>query len=265
MESWLWVLSTPFVYAHELSPSQYGQSRKLRGLHGRENPPFDCYHSNIRPCVPVPTAWLDARSTLLTKGFACRLSKPNIRIFPTLEPLRVKKATILKDGLFVLMEELASLRVKPQLVGSAVARSPDGRLFIMFGPVITTEAHLAYAGARLHSNNTAELSSIIEALSFLGPKGPCCPRFASLYLLRFQARGQHLLGVRSNHVRMSPWMLTSQRLLLQVQLRLRITVQHIYSHAQNLGNECADHARRPWGIRSHVKSEHTHSLGSLFI
>ena len=34
----------------------------------------------------------------------------------------------------------------------------------MFGPVVTTEAHLAYAGARTHSNNTAELSSMIEAL-----------------------------------------------------------------------------------------------------
>ena len=41
----------------------------------------------------------------------------------------------------------------------------------MFGPVITTEAHLGCAGARLHTNNTAELQSIIEALSFLGPAG----------------------------------------------------------------------------------------------
>ena len=54
----------------------------------------------------------------------------------------------------------------------AVARSPDGRLHVMFGPVVSTEAHLAYAGARLHTNNTAELSSIIEALSFLGLAGP---------------------------------------------------------------------------------------------
>ena len=45
----------------------------------------------------------------------------------------------------------------------------------------------------------------------------------------------------SNHARTSPWS-SSQRLLLQVQLRLRITMQHIYSHAQNLRNECADHA-----------------------
>ena len=36
--------------------------------------------------------------------------------------------------------------------------------------------------------------------------------------------------------------LTCQRLLLQIQLRLRITMQHICGHAQNLGNECADHA-----------------------
>ena len=42
----------------------------------------------------------------------------------------------------------------------------------MFGPVITTEAHLAFSGARTHSNNTAEMSAMIEALPFLGPHGP---------------------------------------------------------------------------------------------
>ena len=38
----------------------------------------------------------------------------------------------------------------------------------MFGPVVTTEAHTAFSGVRIHSNNTAETSSMIEALSFLG-------------------------------------------------------------------------------------------------
>ena len=42
----------------------------------------------------------------------------------------------------------------------------------MFGPVITTEAHLAFAGARTHSNNTAEISAMVEALFFLRPHGP---------------------------------------------------------------------------------------------
>ena len=41
----------------------------------------------------------------------------------------------------------------------------------MSGPVFTTEAHLAYAGARIHSNNTVEMSAIVEALYFLGPRG----------------------------------------------------------------------------------------------
>ena len=38
----------------------------------------------------------------------------------------------------------------------------------MFGPVVTNEAHLAFCGARAHSNNTADMIAMIEALSFLG-------------------------------------------------------------------------------------------------
>ena len=40
----------------------------------------------------------------------------------------------------------------------------------MFGPVVTTEAHLPFSGARTHSNNTAEMTATI--LSFLGPHAP---------------------------------------------------------------------------------------------
>ena len=43
----------------------------------------------------------------------------------------------------------------------------------MFGPVVTTEAHPAFSGARTYSNNTAEMTAMIVALSFLGPHGPC--------------------------------------------------------------------------------------------
>ena len=38
---------------------------------------------------------------------------------------------------------------------------------VMFGPVITAEAHPAFAGACQQINNTAELSGIVEALQFL--------------------------------------------------------------------------------------------------
>ena len=36
--------------------------------------------------------------------------------------------------------------------------------------------------------------------------------------------------------------MTSQQLLLQSQLRIRLTPRHIYSHEENVGSECADHA-----------------------
>ena len=52
-----------------------------------------------------------------------------------------------------------------------ISRSPRGRIYVMFGPVITTEAHLAFSGARTHSNNTAKMTAMFEALSFLGPRG----------------------------------------------------------------------------------------------
>ena len=42
----------------------------------------------------------------------------------------------------------------------------------MFGPVVITEAHLAFSGARIHSNNTADMTAMNKALSFLGPRGP---------------------------------------------------------------------------------------------
>ena len=52
------------------------------------------------------------------------------------------------------------------------ARSSHERIDIMFGSVITTEAHPAFSGARTHSNNTAEMTAMVEAVSFLGPCGP---------------------------------------------------------------------------------------------
>ena len=49
-----------------------------------------------------------------------------------------------------------------------IPRSFHGRIDFMFGPV-TTKARLAFSGARTHANNTAEITTMIEALSFLGP------------------------------------------------------------------------------------------------
>ena len=51
---------------------------------------------------------------------------------------------------------------------SVIYRSPHGRIDVMFGLVVTTEAHPAFSGARIQSIN-AEMIAMIEALSFLGP------------------------------------------------------------------------------------------------
>ena len=53
-----------------------------------------------------------------------------------------------------------------------IARSLHGRIDIMFDPVVSTEAHLAFSVARTLSNKTAEMTAMIEALSFLGLHGP---------------------------------------------------------------------------------------------
>ena len=37
----------------------------------------------------------------------------------------------------------------------------------MLGPVVNTEAHIAFSGARTHSNNTAEMTAMIEALALV--------------------------------------------------------------------------------------------------
>ena len=55
-------------------------------------------------------------------------------------------------GLFVQMVVLASLMVKPLAGWCVISRSPHGRIDVMFGPVVTTEAHLAFSGARIHSS-----------------------------------------------------------------------------------------------------------------
>ena len=52
----------------------------------------------------------------------------------------------------------------------------------MFGLAITTEAHLAFSGVRNHSTNTADMTAMTEALSFLGPRGPVVRDFFKMIL-----------------------------------------------------------------------------------
>ena len=121
-----------------------------------------------------------------------------------------------------------------------ISRSPLGRIHIMFGPV-TTEAHLAVSGAKTHSNNTAEMTAMVEALSFLGPPG----QVARDEQACISSDSQHGAGVclgtieartkKAGGTRMSTVQLCAQH-------RLRLTMQHVYGHSGNLGDACVDHA-----------------------
>ena len=127
------------------------------------------------------------------------------------------------------------LEVLKLLLDGVISRSSCGRIDVMFGPVVTTEAQLAFSGARIHSNNTAEMTAMIDALFFLGPRGPVardgqpCICYDSMH-----AAGICLGTIQARtHVQLA---------FARAQRRLRLTMQHVYGHSGNFGNECADHA-----------------------
>ena len=125
---------------------------------------------------------------------------------------------------------------------SAVARSHHGRIHVMFGPVVTTERPSCVLRCQDRTaNNIAEKSAIIEALSFLGPHGLVARDACSCVFYDSKHAAGVCLG--TIHARMHVQLgLSWQQLLLNVQRRQRFTMQHVHSHAENLGNECADHA-----------------------
>ena len=86
-----------------------------------------------------------------------RSPKPDIRTFQMLVPQHVKEAMISEDGQFTQTEVLSSKMVKLSLGGVSLHDLPKEEMV---------------SGARTHSNNTAEMTAMIEALSFLGPHGP---------------------------------------------------------------------------------------------
>ena len=108
-----------------------------------------------------------------------------------------------------------------------ISRSPHGRIDVMFGSVVTTEAHLAFSGARTQSNNTAEMTAMIEALSYLGPHGPVARDEQSCIYYDSQHAAGVCLGTieARTHVQLA---LACQRSMIFAQHKLRLTMQHVY-------------------------------------
>ena len=105
---------------------------------------------------------------------------------------------------------------------AVISRSPCGRIFVLFGPVITNEAHLAFSGARIHSNNTAEMSSMFEALSFLAPRGPVThDELSRIFFGSVHAAGKCLGTIQARtHEQLA---LACQQSMIRAQHRLRLT------------------------------------------
>ena len=85
------------------------------------------------------------------------------------------------------------------------------------------------------------MTAMIEALSFLDPCGPVTHDEQScIYYDSMHAAGICLGTVQGRtHVQLA---FSCQQSLIHAQRRLRFTMQHVYGHGGNLGNECADHA-----------------------
>ena len=160
-----------FVYAHH----KHRRDSANAGNFG------DCMSGRVRFMTAITPAYAHAYQTMcLALHFpgvphqSFRLSKPKSR-YPFLPNDRSLSKELGHDycGWAIYTDGGTRVVDGENVAGRGViSRSPRGQIYIMFGRIITTEAHLAFSGARTHSNNTAEMTAMIEALSFLGPHGP---------------------------------------------------------------------------------------------
>ena len=94
---------------------------------------------------------------------------------------------------------------------------------------------------QISTPTTLQLSGTVESLHFLSLVDPVLR--GSHACVFFDSR--HAADVCCGSVQPRTnvrFASTRQQLLLHVQLRIRPTLRHIYSHGGNVGNECADHA-----------------------
>ena len=222
----------------------------------------DCLTGRVRFMTAITPAYAHAYQTIcLAMHFpgvprhTFRLPKPKSRypLLPMIVPLQKNLAMIIMGGLSYTDGGTRVVDGEILAGWGVISRSPRGRIFVLFGPVITTEAHLAFSGARAHSNNTAETTAMIEALSFLGPHGTVTyDELSRIYYDSMHAACICLGTVQARtQVQLA---LACQQSLIHAQRRLRLTMQHVIGHSGHLGNQCADHAAALgtfWLIFSH--------------
>ena len=225
-------------------------SGKFWWLHERKDSLYDGHHFLHTSTRVRQRVLLNIYLVSHFKTSGCPSPNPDVPYFPNARSITREKGNDYRGWLFV---QMVALVVDGELLAgwSVIKRSLRRRIDVMFGPVVNTEAHPAVSGARTHSNNTAVMTAMIEALSFLGHHGfvvrdkQSCIYFDSLHAVgvcfgTIQAR---------THVQLA---LACQKSMIFVQRKLRLTMKHVYGHNGNLGDECADHAVAlgTWGITS---------------
>ena len=130
-------------------------------------------------------------------------------------PQHAKEAMVFRVGPPTLTGALALLMVKHKPGWGAVARSLRRKDRCHVWPSYhDRSSYLAFAGARVHSSNTAKMSAIVEALSFLGPHGPvACDACSCVFFDSKHAAGVCLSTILARtHVQLG---LSCQQLLLK--------------------------------------------------
>ena len=118
--------------------------------------------------------------------------------------------------------------------------SPENFVWVMCGPVVCDARLLAFLGATSCSNNTTELSGFAEAI-----------RWAKFFILRVCSFAHSFLNPNTRSVlllalptlqRTFLWTSTFNELILRLTCNVPASSHHVYGHAVNTGNECADAA-----------------------
>ena len=140
------------------------------------------------------------------------------------------------------------------------------RFDAMFGPVITTEAHLAFSGARTHSNNTAELTAMVEALAFFGPRGPVTPDEQSCIVDDSMHAAGISLGTIQDRTYMCSWHLLVNSLRFVFSADCVSPCNTFSVTVEISGNQCADHAACcPWHLWAYLEPQCHFALGSAHL
>ena len=155
-----------FVYAHH----KHSLDSANAGNFG------DCLTGRVRFMTAITLAYAHAYQAICLAMHSPGVPRPSFRLpkpksrYPFLPNDRPITNELSNDYHEWAIYTVSGIRVVDgeTLAGRVViSRSPRGRIFVTFSPVITTEDHLAFSGTRIHSNNTAEMTAMIEALSFL--------------------------------------------------------------------------------------------------